>query len=312
VFQNLQDDAGLAAYRTQYTGTAYLCGALLAHRFAVSGSDASVLEYVQHAIVALKDMLGLRHVVMRTEDAPVPTVTKGKATPARTTRATKVPVRTTAPAKAAPPVKTVPRGRSKKVEPPPPVTPAPTRRGGKPAARVSITNGSTGSKIEVVAVRDDWKQLCGLLRELSWVRILGRILKLPQRAPHSCSDSSGTHSSGSRSSSSCGISALKCLKHPKVCRLALALTGYPHVHAEFVRSSIDLAAEYADLGLVDRSLEVLGRARVALFGEDAEDSDDLLPTALGVELLLLSSRMLAEMNESELRYVGATVSFAND
>lgn len=83
-----------------------------------------------------------------------------------------------------------------------------------------------------------------------------------------------------------------------------------HPVAEFVRSSLDLASEYAALGLVDRTLEVLGRARIALFGEDVEEygGSPLPPSPLGVELLLLSSKMLAEMNEPELRlasYSGA-------
>ncbi|EJD40173.1 hypothetical protein AURDEDRAFT_170753 [Auricularia subglabra TFB-10046 SS5] len=147
-----------------------------------------------------------------------------------------------------------------------PVTPRP-RRGAK--ALPASSSPAARSSIVVSAVRDDWQRLFGLLRMAA--QLLGLL-----------------------GHSFLRIQFLKLMRHLSA---EVSLTS-----EEFVRSSLDLASEYATLGLVDRTLEVLGRARIALFGEDAE-AVCLPPSALGVELLLLSSKMLAEMGEPELSIV---------
>ncbi|KAH7098836.1 peptidase family C50-domain-containing protein [Auriculariales sp. MPI-PUGE-AT-0066] len=272
--EHLYDDTGLSAYCTQYTATAYLIAALLAHRTARPGSEADVLKHAESAIVALKEMMGIRQLETRDEPdrrlsqynaaAPDTKNTRGGAkakTPAPPKgRATAKTVPKTAPA-------TMRRGRAAASEPPP-VTPAPTRRGAKKMP-VSASPAKTivVSKLVLKPVRDDWKHLYGLLQ--STAQLLGLLGHTFVR-----------------------IQILKLMRHLSA--------EVDRGSEEFIRSSVDLAAEYADLGLVDRCLEVLGRARIQLFGEDIDDHSSLPPSALAIDLLLLSSRMLAEMDESEL------------
>ncbi|KZV89225.1 hypothetical protein EXIGLDRAFT_771939 [Exidia glandulosa HHB12029] len=190
---------------------------------------------------------------------------ENKPVATRATRNGKTPA-----AKAKAPVKK-PAAKSKKIDLPP-VTPRPARRGTTALLASGSSPVASSSKVVLTPVRDDWKRLFGLLRMAA--QLLGLLGHTFVR-----------------------IRFLKLMRHLSA---EVSLSS-----DEFVRSSLDLASEYAALGLVDRTLEVLGRARIALFGEDDEETvgGNLPPSPLGVELLLLTSRMLAEMNEPELSII---------